>query len=74
MPSVKARSCRPKRLLGTTPDATGTVAGPVVVRSGARSILGQRPIQFCIFLKALVGVQEMQRLMVQAIAGAKQVG
>jgi hypothetical protein len=50
------------------------VAGPVVVRSGARSILGQRPIQFCIFLKALVGVQEMQRLMVQAIAGAKQVG
>jgi hypothetical protein len=47
---------------------------PVRIRSGARSILGQRPIQFCIFRKALVGVQEMQRLMVQAIAGAKQVG
>jgi hypothetical protein len=31
-----------------------------------------RPMQFCMFLKALVGVEAMQRLMVQAIAAAKQ--
>ena len=31
-----------------------------------------RPIQFCLFLKALVGVEEMQRIMVRAIGVAKQ--
>lgn len=36
-------------------------------------LLRLRPIQFCLFLKALVGVEEMQRMMVQAIATAKQV-
>ncbi len=35
-------------------------------------LLKFRPIQFCIFLKALVGVEEMQRMMVQAIGVAKQ--
>jgi hypothetical protein len=37
------------------------------------ALLRLRPIQFCLFLKALVGMQEMQRMMVQAIATAKQV-
>jgi hypothetical protein len=32
-----------------------------------------RPMQFCIFLKALFGAEEMQRLMVDAIKAAKQV-
>jgi hypothetical protein len=32
-----------------------------------------RPIQFCIFLKGLVGNEEMQRMMVEAIRVAKQV-
>lgn len=32
-----------------------------------------RPVQFCLFLKALLGAEEMQRLMVQAIKVAKQV-
>lgn len=31
-----------------------------------------RPMQFCLFLKALVGVAEMQRMMVQAITVARQ--
>jgi hypothetical protein len=35
-------------------------------------LLKLRPIQFCMFLKALVGVEEMQRMMVQAIGMAKQ--
>jgi hypothetical protein len=35
--------------------------------------LKHRPIQFCIFLKALLGAEEMQRLMVHAIKIAKQV-
>jgi hypothetical protein len=35
-------------------------------------LLKFRPMQFCIFLKALVGVEEMQRLMVEAIGVAKQ--
>lgn len=30
-----------------------------------------RPMQFCLFLKALVGVEEMVRMMVQAIGVAK---
>ena len=36
-------------------------------------LLRIRPMQFCIFLKALVGLEEMQRLMVEAIKVAKQV-
>lgn len=32
-----------------------------------------RPIQFCFFLKALVGAEEMQRMMVQAIKVARPV-
>ena len=35
-------------------------------------LLKLRPLQFCIFLKMLVGVDEMQRMMVHAIAVAKQ--
>jgi hypothetical protein len=35
-------------------------------------LLKLRPVQFCIFLKALVGVEEMQRMMVHAIAVTKQ--
>jgi hypothetical protein len=36
-------------------------------------LLKLRPMQFCIFLKRLVGAEEMQRMMVQAIGVAKQV-
>jgi|ERR1051326_7112056 hypothetical protein len=36
-------------------------------------LLKFRPMQFCIFLKALVGPDEMQRMMVEAIGVAKQV-
>jgi hypothetical protein len=32
-----------------------------------------RPIQFCMFLKALVGTGEMVRMMVEAVKVAKQV-
>ena len=35
-------------------------------------LLRVRPIQFCMFLKALVGVEEMERLMNQGIAAAKE--
>jgi hypothetical protein len=34
-------------------------------------LLQQRPIQFCLFLAALVGPAEMQRMMVEAIKIAK---
>ena len=34
-------------------------------------LLRLRPIQFCMFLRALVGVEEMQRMMVEAIGMAK---
>lgn len=34
-------------------------------------LLKLRPMQFCLFLMALVGVEEMQRMMVQAIGVAK---
>lgn len=37
-------------------------------------LLKLRPIQFCLFLQALVGVENMERLMNQATAHAKQVG
>lgn len=36
-------------------------------------LLKLRPMQFCLFLKALIGVEEMQRVMVQAIRVAKRV-
>ena len=36
-------------------------------------LLKFRPIQFCMFLKALLGEEAMQRMMVQAIKIAKQV-
>jgi hypothetical protein len=35
-------------------------------------LLKLRPMQFCLFLSALVGPEEMQRIMVQAISIAKQ--
>jgi hypothetical protein len=34
----------------------------------------QRPIQFCLFLKALFGERAMERMMLQAIDIAKKVG
>jgi hypothetical protein len=37
-------------------------------------LLRFRPIQFCMFLKALVGTEEMERLMMQGMAVAKQQG
>jgi len=37
-------------------------------------LLRLRPIQFCIFLKALLGEDAMERFMNAAIVGAKQVG
>ena len=37
-------------------------------------LLRFRPIQFCMFLKALVGTEEMERLMNHGIAVAKQDG
>jgi hypothetical protein len=42
--------------------------------SGVRELLEVRPMQFCLFLAALVGVEEMQRVMVQAIQVARQHG
>jgi hypothetical protein len=36
-------------------------------------LLKFRPMQFCIFLTGLVGADEMQRIMLQAITTAKQV-
>ena len=37
-------------------------------------LLKLRPIQFCIFLKTLVGAEQMQRMMVEAIKVARQLG
>jgi hypothetical protein len=37
-----------------------------------RDLLKLRPIQFCLFLKALVGTEEMLRMMIEAIKVAKQ--
>jgi len=37
-------------------------------------LLKFRPIQFCMFLKALVGTEQMERLMKHGIAVAKQQG
>ena len=36
-------------------------------------LLQYRPLQFCLFLKALVGTEEMQRIMTNAIRTAQQV-
>ena len=36
-------------------------------------LLKIRPMQFCLFLKALVGSQEMQRMMIEAIGVSKKV-
>jgi len=36
-------------------------------------LLKHRPIQFCMFLKALVGAEAMERLMMEGIATAKLV-
>jgi hypothetical protein len=36
------------------------------------ALLKLRPMQFCIFLKTLVGAEEMQRMMVEAIKVARQ--
>lgn len=35
-------------------------------------LLQYRPLQFCLFLKALVGTEEMQRMMAKAIRTAQQ--
>lgn len=35
-------------------------------------LLKLRPLQFCVFLKALVGPEQMQKIMAQAIGMAKQ--
>src|ERR1039457_4187856 len=35
-------------------------------------LLKLRPMQFCIFLKTLVGAEEMQRMMIEAIGVAKK--
>jgi hypothetical protein len=37
-------------------------------------MLRVRPMQFCLFLKALVGAEEMQKMMVEAIKVARQQG
>ena len=37
-------------------------------------LLRYRPIQLCIFLKALFGEEEMQRMIAEAIKVARQVG
>ncbi len=39
-----------------------------------RDLLNVRPIQFCMFLKALFGTDEMERLMNHAMSVAKQIG
>ena len=41
--------------------------------SRVMDLMKLRPMQFCLFLKALVGVAEMQRMMVEAIKVARQV-
>jgi hypothetical protein len=41
--------------------------------SRVMELLKLRPMQFCLFLNALVGPEEMQRMMVEAIKVARQV-
>ena len=45
---------------------------PAEDREKVVELLKHRPIQFCIFLKAFLGAEEMQRMMVQAIKVARQ--
>jgi len=40
--------------------------------SRVMDLLKLRPMQFCLFLKTLVGAQEMQRMMVQAVGVARR--
>jgi hypothetical protein len=42
-------------------------------RTACWELLRYRPLQFCLFLKALVGTEEMQRIMANAIRTAQQV-
>jgi hypothetical protein len=39
-------------------------------RAKVMELLKHRPVQFCLFLKALLGGDEMKRVMIQAIAAA----
>jgi len=39
-----------------------------------RELVKVRPIQFCMFIKALFGAEEMQQIMIHAISVAKQIG
>jgi len=38
-----------------------------------RELLRLRPVQFCLFLKALLGQEEMERIMLEALAMAKAI-
>ena len=42
--------------------------------AGVMDLLRVRPVQFCLFLKTLVGRDEMVKMMVQAIGVGKQGG
>lgn len=42
-------------------------------RMKVAELLQHRPVQFCMFLKALIGAEAMEEMMTQAIAVAKQV-
>jgi hypothetical protein len=42
-------------------------------RSRVAGLIQHRPVQFCLFLKALLGEEAMEQMMVQAIAVAKRV-
>jgi hypothetical protein len=42
-------------------------------RKRVDELLAHRPVKFCMFLKALIGAEAMERMMVQAINVAKQV-
>jgi hypothetical protein len=41
-------------------------------RKKVAELLQHRPVQFCLFLKALVGTEAMEQMMMQAISIAKQ--
>jgi len=40
-------------------------------RKRVEDLVKHRPIQFCMFLKTLIGAEEMQRMMVEAIKVAR---
>ncbi len=42
-------------------------------RKKVAELLQHRPVQFCLFLKALIGAEAMEQMMTQAITVAKQV-